>query len=124
MTTDGDHGKCDEKAQMPQVGISTTEKNTAAVKSNARIWVEIVISEGENRQVRRLCQRAGFRVCRLARAALGPLELEDLPLKIARSLTAKELKACYNLALPGLPVPSVLPLSRTATAPRSHRYNK
>lgn len=54
-------------------------------------WLEIVIHEGKNRQVRRMCDAIGLRVVKLQRLRLGTLELNDLPLGKFRKLTDKEV---------------------------------
>lgn len=41
-------------------------------------WLECVLDEGKNRQLRRLAESAGLRVLRLIRVAVGPLPLGDL----------------------------------------------
>lgn len=66
--------------------------------------VEVRITEGRNRQVRRLVQRSRLVMRTLRRVALGPLQL-DIPLGSARFLTASEVADCYAAALPTQPVP-------------------
>jgi pseudouridine synthase len=73
-------------------------------------WVRIALREGKNRQVRRLCARSHLSVRRLVRESIGTVKLGALPLGSARSLTEREVRACYAMCLPGAPVPSVLPL--------------
>lgn len=54
---------------------------------------EIVIHEGRNRQIRRMCEIAGLRVTRLKRVAEGLVCLGSLPLGKWRELTEEEIKA-------------------------------
>jgi pseudouridine synthase len=54
--------------------------------------VELEISEGRNRQVRRMFQAVGRPVKELRRLAIGPLELGDLPSGRWRELDAGELE--------------------------------
>ena len=53
-------------------------------------WLEIVLHEGKNRQVRRMTAAVGHPTLRLVRVAIGPLRLGNLPAGSWRAMTAKE----------------------------------
>ena len=53
-------------------------------------WLEIVLDEGKNRQIRRMMDALGIDVLRLVRVAIGPLQLGTLAKGEVRQLTAKE----------------------------------
>lgn len=44
-------------------------------------WVELALTEGKNRQVRRMCAAVGYPVLRLVRVQIGPLRLGEGPLR-------------------------------------------
>jgi 23S rRNA pseudouridine2605 synthase len=58
--------------------------------------LEIVIHEGRNRQVRRMCEAVGHPVLRLVRTRLGPLTDPDLRPGAWRALTPDEIRALYQ----------------------------
>jgi 23S rRNA pseudouridine2605 synthase len=60
-------------------------------------WLEIVLDEGRNRQIRRLLEAFGVGVLRLVRVAIGPLQLGGLAKGQCRFLAAGEVD------LPGMP---------------------
>jgi 23S rRNA pseudouridine2605 synthase len=55
-------------------------------------WLEIVLDEGKNRQIRRMLDGMGIEVLRLIRVAIGPLTLGELARGASRSLTEQEKK--------------------------------
>jgi len=56
-------------------------------------WLEIVLTEGKNREVRRMVEAVGFTVLKLVRTHIGPLTLEGLEVGKWRILTAREVAA-------------------------------
>lgn len=63
-------------------------------------WLEIVLAEGKNRQIRRMLAALGIEVLRLIRVAIGPLQLGNLPKGGSRSLTEGE-KSALDRAIRG-----------------------
>ena len=55
-------------------------------------WLEVIIHEGRNRQVRRMCAMAGLTVLRLVRVGEGTLRLGNLPHGKWRNLTQAEVE--------------------------------
>lgn len=55
-------------------------------------WLEITLTEGRNRQVRRMTAAVGFPTLRLVRVAIGHLRLRNLAPGHWRDLTAQELQ--------------------------------
>src|SRR5690606_23702612 len=64
-------------------------------------WLEVVLHEGRNRQIRRLMAACGLEVLRLVRVAIGPVVLGDLAKGAWRALDEAELAA---LTPPSTPV--------------------
>ncbi len=63
--------------------------------------LEIALSEGKNREIRRILARLGHKVVALKRLAIGPLKLGQLPAGGWRPLTKFEIQALYAAALTG-----------------------
>ena len=63
------------------------------VRSSSKYtWLELTITEGKNRQVRRMCQAVGHLVLKLVRIRIGDLELGDLPIGKFRRLDSSDLQ--------------------------------
>ena len=74
----------------PQVNLVSSDQDLATIR--------ITKHEGRNRQVRRMCARAGMQVKRLIRIQEGTLRLGNLPSGMWRLLTADELEAMQDEA--------------------------
>lgn len=48
-------------------------------RTGANVWIELTLTEGKNREVRRVLEHLGLRVSRLIRTRYGPYLLGDLP---------------------------------------------
>ena len=77
-------------------------------------WLELTITEGRNRQVRRMTAAVGLPTLRLIRVAIGPLRLGELAPGQWRAATGAELAALDR-------VQSTAPTGRPSAAPRSRR---
>ena len=81
--------------------VEALEDGTTVARAKVRVlsrgpggWVlSVVIHQGLNRQVRRMCAVAGLRVQRLVRVREGSLRLGKLPCGQWRQLTAEEVAA-------------------------------
>ena len=61
-------------------------------------YLEIVLNEGQNREIRRLMARVGHKVMRLKRVGFGPIRLGDLPAGAYRALASDEMKLLQDLS--------------------------
>lgn len=71
-------------------GVVRPKRMSAERRGRGRWDLRITISEGRNREVRRLCEALGLEVDRLVRVKFGPVELGDLGPGKVRALTKAE----------------------------------
>lgn len=65
-------------------------------KQPGRVVLQMVIKEGRNRQIRKMCEAVGLEVARLKRTAIGPVKLGMLKPGEYRELKPDELRAIRN----------------------------
>lgn len=79
-------------------------RSATCLRSGAKhAWLELVLDEGRNRQIRRLLAALDVAVLRLVRVAIGPLPLGTLPKGGWRRLTAAEIDALVPAPTAGTP---------------------
>ena len=64
--------------RMPPPNVAERDPAIDPKRHPVTSWLELTISEGRNRQVRRMTAHVGFPTLRLIRAAIGPWQLGDL----------------------------------------------
>ena len=71
-------------------GVRYGSINANLERSSGRnLWIEVTITEGKNREVRRVLEYLGLQVNRLIRTGYGPFNIGDLPRGQAVELTGK-----------------------------------
>ena len=76
------------KTQVDQAKLKKVRKSSTEL--------EITLSEGKNREIRRVLARLGHKVVSLKRIAIGPLKLADLPEGAYRPLSNHEVQGLYQ----------------------------
>lgn len=61
-------------------------------KQEGRVVLEIILYEGRNRQIRKMCEEVGLEVARLKRTAIGSIKLGMLKQGAYRELTEDEVR--------------------------------
>jgi 23S rRNA pseudouridine2605 synthase len=99
------------------VAIGRGESSGRAIVRETRssekyTWFELTITEGKNRQVRRMCEAIGHPVLKLVRVRIGDLELGDLSPGKFRRLDPADLKKLTGGKRP----PPIQRIARTESA--------
>ena len=87
-----------ELLEKLELGIETEKGEVLRAKSAALVrtgeknsWIELVLDEGKNRQIRRMFDGLGVEVLRLIRVSIGPLQLGELGKGQNRNLSSSEV---------------------------------
>ena len=79
-------------------GVIIEDRKTApaevrvVTKEEGRVVLEIILYEGRNRQIRKMCEEVGLEVARLKRTAIGSIKLGMLKQGAWRHLTEDEVR--------------------------------
>jgi len=88
----------EDKMTLMMTGLQVDGRMTAPAdvrvlqKESDRTVLEIILYEGRNRQIRKMCEDLGLEVARLKRTAIGSLKLGMLPQGKWRDLTKDEIE--------------------------------
>ena len=74
-------------------GATRPAEVTRVREAGGKTVFEITITEGRNRQVRRMVEALEAKVLKLVRIAIGTIRINDLPIGKARELTPDEVRA-------------------------------
>lgn len=103
------------------VPILDTVTRKCKVEQVSKFVFKIVLTQGLNRQIRRMCEYLGFEVTRLKRVRIINIEL-DIPLGRYRDLTDAEVKELNQLIAPSSKTEEAsLPKTPQNQAPRKKR---
>jgi 23S rRNA pseudouridine2604 synthase len=76
--------------------LDTVSKKCKVTKVSSYVF-KIILTQGLNRQIRRMCAHLGYKVTRLKRTRIMNVHLADLPKGKYRNLTEQELKVIFEL---------------------------
>ncbi|HEX5002016.1 MAG TPA: 23S rRNA pseudouridine(2604) synthase RluF [Bacteroidia bacterium] len=79
---------------VPMLGVTTKKCKIVAESPNV---FRIVLIQGLNRQIRRMCEHFGYTVTKLERVRIMNVSLKNLPLGDWRDLTPEELKTLTSM---------------------------
>jgi pseudouridine synthase len=80
-------------------GVKTSGASvTVEGRTDKHTWVQVILHEGRNRQIRRTAEAVGHTVLKLRRVAIGSLDLGGLKAGHWRGLTVEEVYSLYSLA--------------------------
>jgi 23S rRNA pseudouridine2605 synthase len=97
----------DQMLRALERGVEVSTGETLKIKratilrsGEKRCWLEIILDEGKNRQIRRMLEALGVDVLRLIRVGIGPVKLGELTKGAHRVLRADEKAALDSVLRP------------------------
>lgn len=87
---------CEARVLVPQPEAPARVPPIRVRKSVPETWIAITLTEGKNRQVRKMTAAVGHPTLRLIRVSIGLFDLRDIPSGSWRELTSKERALVMN----------------------------
>lgn len=79
---------------VPMLGVNTRK---CKITQEAPNRFRVILIQGLNRQIRRMCEHYGYEVTKLERVRIMNIDLKGLPLGDWRELTDKEMETIYSM---------------------------
>lgn len=80
---------------LPELDVTTRKCEVAKI---GKFTFKIVLTQGLNRQIRRMCKELGYNVTQLKRVRIMNIQLDKLQTGKYREITGAELEELYRLA--------------------------
>lgn len=81
-----------------ETGKTMVAKTAHFFKSTGQnTWIEIILTSGQNRQIRRMCEALGWEVTRLRRIAIADITMKGVSMGKFRNLEQHEVQNLYNM---------------------------
>src|SRR5438128_3970130 len=98
----GNPSRADQELLLKGVWLSDGHVHARRVKRLKKqgdsAWLQVVLAEGKNREIRRMLARLGHKVMRLRRISIGGVQLSNLKPGKARRLSQAELAGLRRTA--------------------------
>lgn len=79
---------------VPMLGVNTRK---CKIVQEAPNRFRVILVQGLNRQIRRMCEHYGYEVCKLERVRIMNVDLKGLPLGDWRELSEQEMETIYAM---------------------------
>lgn len=130
------HGQITQDALDTLKGGITLDDGTRYTSIEAELeretgtnnWINVRLTEGKNREVRKALEHLGLKVNRLIRTQYGPFELTDLRPGAVQEISSSELRESLGGLIPDKLLPEEAPASKPRRKPpvgsRVHRRKR
>lgn len=105
---------------VPIMGVNTRK---CFVKQEGTFVFRIILVQGLNRQIRRMCEHFGFEVTKLERIRIMHISLKGIPVGDWRILNAEEVKSIYSKIEDSTaePAPKKAPKDKISSKPNAKK---